>query len=110
MRFLTAILTVVLALIAAGCSGDSINAAEGAQRKILLVNNKDDPRWLDLHRINSVVESNIMITLFEGLVGEGRTTSAFRRRESRSAGNRTGGPMSGRFTSGKMRSGPTACR
>ncbi len=72
MRLLHSLAVTCFALLLAACSGDSINATEGARRKIILVNNKDDPRWLDLHRCNSVVESNIMITLFEGLVGEGR--------------------------------------
>jgi oligopeptide transport system substrate-binding protein len=57
-------------LLTAGC-GDPISAREGAKRKILLVNNKDDPRWLDLHRCNSVVESAVVVALFEGLVSEG---------------------------------------
>ena len=72
-RFLAALLAGWLTLLFSACSGESINATEGARRKILLVNNKDDPRWLDLHRTNSVVENNIMLALHEGLVVEGAT-------------------------------------
>ncbi len=59
-------------LLLAGCGGDPINAREGAKRKILLVNNKDDPRWLDLQRCNSVIEASVVLALSEGLVAEGR--------------------------------------
>lgn len=72
MRFLFSVFTMALALLAAGCSGDPISAREGAERKILLVNNSDDPRWLDLHRCNSVIENNVMLAIFEGLLVEGK--------------------------------------
>lgn len=69
--FLIAI-TCAIALPGVSCSGDPVSAREGARRKIFLVNNKDDPRFLDLHRCNSTVEHQVMLALFEGLVTEGR--------------------------------------
>ena len=72
MRRLLFLLAGFLPLLFAACPGDPLSAKQGAERKILLVNNKDDPRWLDLHRCNSVVESAVMLALFEGLVSEGR--------------------------------------
>ena len=74
---LAALLCALALSLFAGCSGESLDAASAAQRKILLVNNKDDPRWLDLHRTNSVVENNIMLAIHEGLVVEGKDNERF---------------------------------
>ncbi|MFN7287151.1 MAG: ABC transporter substrate-binding protein, partial [Verrucomicrobiota bacterium] len=74
---LAALLCALALSLFSGCSGESLDAASAAQRKILLVNNKDDPRWLDLHRTNSVVENNIMLAIHEGLVVEGKDNERF---------------------------------
>lgn len=55
-----------------GCGADPINALEGAKEKIFLVNNKAEPRFLDLQRCNSVTEHHIMLSLYQGLVSENR--------------------------------------
>ena len=73
MRLLIALLAV-LPLLLAACSGDAVNAKEGAARKIFLVNNKSDPAYLDLQRSNSVGDHQIQLALSEGLVAESRAT------------------------------------
>ena len=55
-----------------GCGADPINAREGAREKIFLINNKAEPRFLDLQRCNSVTEHHIMLSLYQGLVSENR--------------------------------------
>jgi oligopeptide transport system substrate-binding protein len=70
MRILLKLLTITCALLGAGCSGDPVSALEGAERKIFLINNRSEPRFLDLQRCNSVAEHQIMLALSEGLVAE----------------------------------------
>jgi len=60
----------LLPLLLAACSGDAINAREGAAKKIFLVNNRSDPAYLDLQRSNSVADHQIHLALQEGLVAE----------------------------------------
>jgi len=59
-------LALVLAL--AGCERVD-RATWAAQNKILLLGNGSEPKALDPHLISAVNDSNIMIALFEGLVG-----------------------------------------
>ena len=70
--FLLILSTAFVALGLAGCGTDPIDAKDGARRKIFLINNKAEPRFLDLQRCNSVAEHHIMLTLYQGLVGENR--------------------------------------
>ncbi|HEX2749022.1 MAG TPA: hypothetical protein VHM91_13535, partial [Verrucomicrobiales bacterium] len=63
-----------LLLLVAGCGDDQISAREGAKRKIFLINNRAEPRFLDLQRCNSTAEHQINLALFEGLVTEGRNS------------------------------------
>lgn len=70
MRILLTVFTCALALLGAGCGGDPVSALEGAERKIFLINNRSEPRFLDLQRCNSVAEHQIMLALSEGLVAE----------------------------------------
>lgn len=74
MRFLPFILALAAALLGAGCSGDPVSALEGAKRKIFLVNNRQEPRFLDIQRCNSVGEHQINMALFEGLVAEDKNS------------------------------------
>jgi len=57
-----------------GCGADPVDAVEGARKKIFLVNNKAEPRFLDLQRCNSVTEHHIMLALYQGLVTENRAS------------------------------------
>ena len=65
-----ALLLGCLAALVGGCSDSAISAVDGAQRKIFLINNRSEPRFLDLQRCNSVAEHQIMLALSEGLVSE----------------------------------------
>lgn len=69
-RLVFALLAAIPALLTASCGPGALSAKEGAERKILLVNNSSDPRFLDLHLMNSVPEHHLMVALFEGLVAE----------------------------------------
>lgn len=71
-RFLLFLFTVLAAAGLTGCGGDPVDAVEGAKSKIFLVNNKAEPRFLDLQRCNSVTEHHIMLALYQGLVGESK--------------------------------------
>jgi oligopeptide transport system substrate-binding protein len=65
------LLCALLAMAAlTGCGSGTVDAREGAEQKILLVGNGADPRFMDLHLVNSVSEHHIMLALFEGLVAE----------------------------------------
>lgn len=66
------LLAALSLLTLAGCGGEPISALEGARRGILLINNKSEPRFLDLQRCNSVAEHHLMLALFQGLVSEHR--------------------------------------
>ena len=74
MKPLLPVFLLCAALVAAaaltGCGGGTMDAKEAAGKKILLVGNGADPRFMDLHLINSVSEHHIMLALFEGLVAE----------------------------------------
>ncbi len=65
----------ILALMAGvlhlcGCGSESINAEQGAQRKIFLIGNKSEPGTMDVQLINSVGEHQIQLALSEGLLAE----------------------------------------
>ena len=60
----------VAAVGLSGCGSGTMDAKEGAARRILLVGTGADPRFMDLHLINSVSEHHLMMALFEGLVAE----------------------------------------
>ncbi|MDB6069599.1 MAG: transporter substrate-binding protein [Verrucomicrobiales bacterium] len=72
LRLLILFFTVLAAAGLTGCGGDPVSAVEGAKSKIFLVNNKAEPRFLDLQRCNSVTEHHIMLSLYQGLVGESK--------------------------------------
>lgn len=65
-------LLLLAGALLSSCGGDPINAKQGAERKIFLINNKGEPRFLDLQRCNSVIEHHIMLSLYQGLVSENR--------------------------------------
>lgn len=70
-RFLFALLGAVFVTAGfTGCGSGTMNATEGAARKILLVGNGSDPRFMDPHLLNSVPEHHLLMSLFEGLVAE----------------------------------------
>ena len=73
-RFIKLLAGLALAGGMVGCGADPINAVEGAARKVFLVNNKAEPRFLDLQRCNSVTEHHIMLALYQGLVSESRVS------------------------------------
>jgi oligopeptide transport system substrate-binding protein len=73
-RCLTALACGTALLFSGGCSDDQISAREGAARKIFLINNRSEPRFLDLQRANSTAEHQINLALFEGLVAESKNS------------------------------------
>ena len=72
LRLLVLLCSVLATAGLTGCGADPINAREGAREKIFLINNKAEPRFLDLQRCNSVTEHHIMLSLYQGLVSENR--------------------------------------
>lgn len=70
MRLFPVLCAVLAAVGLTGCGSGTMDAKEGAERKILLVGNGADPRFMDLHLVNSVSEHHLMMALFEGLVAE----------------------------------------
>ena len=72
LRLLFLLCSVLATAGLTGCGADPINAREGAREKIFLINNKAEPRFLDLQRCNSVTEHHIMLSLYQGLVSENR--------------------------------------
>ena len=74
LRLLFLLCSVLATAGLTGCGADPINAREGAQEKIFLINNKAEPRFLDLQRCNSVTEHHIMLSLYQGLVSEDRNS------------------------------------
>ena len=69
-RFLLLLCTVFATAGLAGCGSGTLDAKEGAAKKILLVGNGADPRFMDPHLLNSVPEHHLLMALFEGLVAE----------------------------------------
>ena len=70
LRLLFLLCSVLATAGLTGCGSGTMDAKEGAEQKILLVGNGADPRFMDLHLINSVAEHHLMLALFEGLVAE----------------------------------------
>ena len=70
IRLFPLLCAVLAAVGLTGCGSGTMDAKEGAERKILLVGNGADPRFMDLHLVNSVSEHHLMMALFEGLVAE----------------------------------------
>jgi oligopeptide transport system substrate-binding protein len=60
---------VVLAILLGGCQRET-QVQRGNREKILIVGNAADPKSLDLHLVTGVVESKVICSLFEGLVGD----------------------------------------
>jgi oligopeptide transport system substrate-binding protein len=60
---------IVLAILLGGCQRET-QVQRGNREKILIVGNASDPKSLDLHLVTGVVESKVICSLFEGLVGD----------------------------------------
>lgn len=73
LRYVTLLCAAFALAVLTGCGSGTMDAKEGARKKILLVGNGTDPRFMDVHLINSVPEHHIMLALFEGLVAEHKT-------------------------------------
>ncbi|MDB6077921.1 MAG: bacterial extracellular solute-binding protein family 5 middle, partial [Akkermansiaceae bacterium] len=66
-RCALALIPVLLGLV--GCQKET-DVAKANREKILLVGNSTDPKSLDPHLVTGVIESNIIRSMFEGLVAD----------------------------------------
>lgn len=60
---------ILLALVLSACQRET-QVQKANREKILLVGNSSEPKALDLQLVTSVVESKVLTSLFEGLVGD----------------------------------------
>ena len=69
MRFPTLVVLAAATVLAVGCEEETpVEAA--TRQKILIIGNANEPKGLDPHIVSGVLESNIIRSLFEGLVVE----------------------------------------
>jgi oligopeptide transport system substrate-binding protein len=72
----SALLSLVFAIfVLAGCARRETAVEEGIRTKTLLVGNAAEPASLDPHLAGSIVDSNILMALFEGLTALDEKTS-----------------------------------
>ncbi len=65
--------TLLLVFLLAACQRET-QVQKANRDKILLVGNSSEPKALDLQLVTSVVESKVLTSLFEGLVGDHPTS------------------------------------
>ncbi len=69
-RLLRGTLAIALALLAGACARSETEVQRANRDGILLFGNAAEPQGIDPHLVSGVIESNIILSVLEGLVGE----------------------------------------